>query len=151
MMRRKYFVRFLLSGLIVALVMGSIRYSEAQGTTDGTMAGTVLDTNGAVVGAARVNARNNATAQAFVSQSGDNGAFRINNVPVGIYTVTIEAQGFKRYSNPNVEVQLNRVTDVNAVLEPGAVTETVTVTGAAAAELIETTTSQLGKSFEERK
>ena len=96
-------------------------------------------------------AKNAATGQTLTATTEDNGSFRFSNVPVGTYTVTIEAQNFKTYSNPDVQVQLNRVTDVNAVLEPGAVTEVVTVTGGAAAELVETTTSQLGKSFEDRK
>src|SRR5262249_53530805 len=69
----------------------------------------------------------------------------------GTYTLTISAQNFKTYSNADVQVQLNRVTDVNATLEPGAVSEIVNVTAGASSDLVETTTSQLGKSFEERK
>src|SRR5687767_12442265 len=88
----------------------------AQGTTDGTIAGIVADPQGAVISGAKVTAKNNATGQSFNATSGDNGAFRINNVPVGLYAVTIEIENFKKYSNPNVQVQLNRLTDVNAVL-----------------------------------
>src|SRR5262249_12645170 len=69
----------------------------------------------------------------------------------GTYTLTISAQNFKTYSNADVQVQLNRVTDVNATLEPGAVSEIVNVTAGASSDLVETTTSQLGKSFEDRK
>ncbi|HSE97035.1 MAG TPA: TonB-dependent receptor [Blastocatellia bacterium] len=138
------FVSFALMLVMVAPVF-------AQGTTDGTIAGTASDPQGAVISGAKVTARNNATGQVLTTTSSDAGTFRINNVPVGIYTVNIEVANFKTYSNPDVQVQLNRVTDVNAVLEPGAVSEVVTVTGGAAAELVETTTSQLGKSFEDRK
>src|SRR5713226_405878 len=123
----------------------------AQGTTDGTLAGTVSDPQGGVVVGAKVTAKSKTTGQTLHATTGDNGTFRINNVQVGIYTVTIEAQNFKTYSNADVQVQLNRVTDLNATLEPGAVSETVNVTAGATAELVETTTSQLGKSFEDRK
>ena len=122
----------------------------AQGTTDGSIAGTVADQQGAVVGGAKVTVKNNGTGQTFTATASDTGTFRINNVPVGLYTVTIEGQNFKTYSNADVQVQLNRVTDVNATLTPGVVSEVINVTAGAAAELVETTTSQLGKSFETR-
>ena len=137
--------------LVFLLVLQMVSPVFAQGTTDGTIAGTVQDPQGAVVAGAKVTARNNATAQTFTTQTADNGSFRINNVPVGSYTLTIEAASFKTYSNPEIQVQLNKVTDLVASLEPGAVSEVVTVTGGAAAELVETTTSQLGKNFEDRK
>ncbi len=139
--------------LLVTLALTLTIWSPvfAQGTTDGTIAGTVADPQGAVISGAKVTAKHNATGQSFNATTGDNGAFRINNVPVGIYAVTIEIENFKKYSNPNVQVQLNRLTDVNAVLEAGAVSEVVTVTAGAAAELVEKTSSQLGKSFEDRK
>jgi hypothetical protein len=123
----------------------------AQGTTDGTIAGTVADAQGAVIGGAKVTAKNLATGQNFNVNTAENGTFRINNVPVGNYALTIEIENFKKYANPNLQVQLNRVTDVSAVLEAGAVSETVTVTAGGAAELVEKTSSQLGKSFEDRK
>src|SRR6185295_931589 len=135
-------VSLLLSGMTAPIF--------AQGTTDGSIAGTVVDAQGAVVAGAKVTAKNNATGQMLTATAEDNGAFRINNVPVGIYTVTIEATNFKVYSNADVQVQLNRVTDVNATLTPGAMTEVINVAAGAAAELVETTTSQLGKSFESR-
>ena len=133
---------FVLSSLSLAPVL-------AQGT-DGTIAGTITDPQGGVVVGAKVIAKNKATAQTFNATTSDNGAFRISNVPVGEYTVTIEAPNFKTASAA-VKVELNRVTDVNTSLQPGAVSETVTVTAGATAELVETTTSQLGKSFEDRK
>jgi hypothetical protein len=133
------------------LMLAMVAPVFAQGTTDGTIAGVATDAQGAVISGAKVTAKNAATGQTLNATTEDNGSFRFSNLPVGTYTVTIEAQNFKTYSNPDVQVQLNRVTDVNAVLEPGAVSEVVTVTGGAAAELVETTTSQLGKSFEDRK
>src|SRR5262245_48802772 len=137
--------------LCLALTVTMIMPALAQGRTDGTVAGTIADQQGAVIPDAKVTARNLATGKIFTAKAEDNGTFRFNNVPVGNYEVTIEAANFKKYVNPNVQVQLNRVTDVNVVLQPGAVSETVTVTAGAAAELVETTTSQLGKSFEDRK
>jgi hypothetical protein len=148
-MRRSF--KRLNRALVFLLTLAMVSPVFAQGTTDGTIAGTVQDQQGAVLAGAKVTAKNNATAQTFTTQTSDNGTFRLNNVPVGVYTLTVEASSFKTYSNPEIQVQLNRVTDLVANLEPGAVSEVVTVTGGAAAELVETTTSQLGKNFEDRK
>ncbi len=148
---RQSVIRGVHAVLSITLVLAMVLPSFAQGTTDGTIAGTLQDQQGAVITAAKVTAKNNATNQTFQTQTADNGTFRFNNVPVGFYTVTIEVENFKSYSNTNVQVQLNRVTDINVTLEAGAVSEVVTVTTGAAAELVETTTSQLGKSFDERK
>ena len=123
-----------------ALMLALLSPALAQGTTDGTIAGTVYDQQGAVISGAKVTVKNAATNQTFTAQTSDNGAFRINNVPVGVYSIKIEVENFKAYSNPSVAVQLNRVTDVNVTLEPGAVSEVVTVTAGAAAELVETST-----------
>ncbi|MBI3649955.1 MAG: TonB-dependent receptor [Acidobacteria bacterium] len=142
-----------LTSLVLTIALMAALWSPvfAQGTTDGTIAGTVADAQGAVISGAKVTAKNTATGQLFTVNTADNGTFRINNVPVGAYDLTIEIANFKKYANPNVQVQLNRVTDVSAILEAGAVSETVTITAGAAAELVEKTSSQLGKSFEERK
>src|SRR5262245_3244684 len=113
--------------LAVFLLLTSFTPVFAQGTTDGTIAGTVTDQTGGVVVGAKVSAKNKATSQTLEATTGDNGTFRINNVPVGQYTVTITAPNFKTAS-ADVSVTLNRVTDVNTALQPGAVSETVTVT-----------------------
>jgi hypothetical protein len=53
-------------------------------------------------------------------------------VPPGIYMVKVEAQGFKLTELPRVEVYTNRTSTAGVMLQPGAVSETVTVTAEAA-------------------
>src|SRR5215471_20322928 len=118
----------MLALLLLGLSPGSITTAYVQGTTDGSIAGTVVDLQGAVIPGAKVVVKSKTTGQTYNATVMDNGTFRINNVQVGTYTVTISAQNFKTYSNADVQVQLNRVTDVNATLEAGAVSETVNVT-----------------------
>jgi hypothetical protein len=133
--------------LALVLTLPTVPNAKAQGASDGSLAGVVNDPSGAVVAGAKVTARNNATGQTLNATTSDVGSFRINNAPVGTYTVTVEAANFKKYINSEVAVNLNRVTDLTVALEPGRITEEVNVTGASS-ELIETTTSQLGKSFD---
>jgi hypothetical protein len=137
---------FQVFSLLLALAL-TMANAKAQGASDGNLAGLVNDPSGAVVAGAKITARNNATGQTLNATTSDVGSFRINNAPVGSYTVTVEAANFKKYVNSEVAVNLNRVTDLTVVLEPGQITEQVNVTGGSS-ELIEKTTSQLGKSFE---
>ncbi|HKG20446.1 MAG TPA: carboxypeptidase-like regulatory domain-containing protein, partial [Blastocatellia bacterium] len=145
-MKRGYFQGLSLAFALVLAVFAAPQ-ARAQGTSDGSLAGVVNDASGAVIAGARVSVRNNSTGQTLNSTSNDEGSFRFNNLPVGTYTVTIEAPNFKRFVNNGVAVNLNRVTDLTIPLEPGQITEQVTVTGGSS-ELIERSTSQLGKSFE---
>src|SRR6266496_1888163 len=85
--------------LLAVFVLSSLSLAPvfAQGT-DGTISGTVTDQTGAVVPNAKVTAKNKSTSQTFSATGADNGTFRINNVPVGEYTVTIEVANFKTAS-----------------------------------------------------
>jgi hypothetical protein len=67
----------------------------------------------------------------------------------GDYSITIEANNFKKSTLNQVRVELNQVTDVPVQLEVGLATEVVEVS-AAGAELVDTSTSSLTKSFSER-
>jgi len=63
--------------------------------------------------------------------------------------VTVEATSFKTLTLSDVKVQLNKINDLSAQLTIGAIGETVTVTSGGA-ELVDTTTANLSKSFSER-
>jgi len=112
--------------------------------------GTVTDPNGAVVAGADVTITKKSTGISSSTRSGDQGEFQFNNLPVGDdYTLAIKAANFKGLSLTNVRVELNQTTDVPAALQVGAVGEVVEVT-AGGAELVDTTTANLAKSFDSR-
>ena len=71
------------------------------------------------------------------------GRYILTNVPPGVYTVTAEARGFKKYVREGVSVQINQDVTLNVALEVGELTESVTVTGEAT--LLEANTSAVGK------
>ncbi|HSE96867.1 MAG TPA: carboxypeptidase-like regulatory domain-containing protein, partial [Blastocatellia bacterium] len=100
----------------------------AQATT-GSIRGTVSDQTGAVVPGATIVAKNQATgvdSPAFKS-SGD-GIYNIPNLIPGKYTLTVEAPNFKRGAYTDIEVKLGEIATIDAILQPGGITETVTVT-----------------------
>jgi hypothetical protein len=60
------------------------------------------------------------------------GAYQFPNTIPGIYTLTVEAPGFSRYVQADIQVTINTVSRVNVRLQIGSLTETVSVIGSAA-------------------
>lgn len=101
--------------------------SAAQLTT-ATLVGTITDQTGAVVSGATVSVVNVDTQ--FTSQTVSNGSgdYRIDLLPIGTYTMTVQSPGFKKYVQANIALSVNQVASVGAVLQPGGSQETLTVT-----------------------
>ncbi|HEX8097912.1 MAG TPA: carboxypeptidase-like regulatory domain-containing protein, partial [Pyrinomonadaceae bacterium] len=118
--------RFILAALALCLLATS---AFAQSNT-GNLVGTVSDPSGAIPGAT-VTAKDNATNKERTVQASNDGAFTIPQLDVGTYTVTITAPGHKSFTAQQVKIDVNRDYTLNATLEAGAVTETVTVVAGA--------------------
>lgn len=119
-----------------------------QGTTS-RVTGTVLDQNGGTVVGATVTLTNEATGISFTTQTNENGTYGFDLVQAGNYSITIEKQGFKRVLSKGNALNVNQPTTVNASLEPGGVSETVTVS--ASAEQVQTSTSgNIGSTIEQK-
>src|SRR3954467_9009661 len=97
--------------------------------------GTVTDQSGAVVPAATLTLRNNETGRTQTAQSGDEGFYRISELPPGTYTLTVEKAGFRKTTFENVTVNAEQVQGLDVALTAGEVAETVTVTSESQAEL----------------
>jgi outer membrane receptor protein involved in Fe transport len=111
----------------------------------GDISGTVQDTTGAVVKDAKVTATNYATGETRSATTSDSGFYRILELPPGKYKVTAIAPGFKT-STRDAQVGLSLVTQSDFQLQPGQVSETIEVEGAA--PLVETTEDRLSTLFE---
>ncbi|MBM3769434.1 MAG: hypothetical protein FJW32_28995, partial [Acidobacteria bacterium] len=120
----------------------------SQGTTS-RLVGVVTDTTGASVSGAQVRLTNEGTNVTFLANTAENGAYGFEAVQSGTYTVSIEANGFKKFSAKGNRVTIGQPTTVNVTLQLGTVTETIEVSGAA--ELVQTSTSgNHGQVLEER-
>jgi len=110
----------------------------------------ITDPNGAAVADAKVTITKKSTNAATTTQTSSAGQFEFSNLLLGDdYSVTIEATNFKTLTLSDVKVQLNKINDLSAQLTLGGIGETVTVTSGGA-ELVDTTTANLSKSFSER-
>ena len=94
--------------------------------------GTVRDATGAPVAKASITLLNQETGIQAVTTTSDNGEYDFFNVKVGRYTVTVEKTGFSKFTTPDVIVNVEARQRVDAQLQVGVVTNSVTVQSAAA-------------------
>ena len=135
------------SVLLLALCLwASHGYAQA---ISGSVVVTVQDQTGAVVPSAKVTLTNKQTGTTLSGSATAAGLARFPIVDVGNWTVTVEAANFKKFAGA-AAVSLNATADVLAKLEVGAVSQTVEVAGAVES-LVETTASQLSKTFDSQK
>jgi len=115
--------------LIVAVfAMAQIAFAQ---TDRGTITGTVSDPTGAVIPGAQVVATNVSSGTHSETTSTATGDYTIPSLIAGTYTVTVEANGFKKSTATDVVVQVANTARVDAKLEVGAATESISVTGEA--------------------
>jgi hypothetical protein len=112
---------------------------------DGTLRVTVTDKSGATIEDARVIVTNQATNVPKTATASSAGTYVFPDLTVGIYTVTVEKDGFRKAVVKDIQVESNQVAEANAMLEVGDVSATVEVE--AGAELVKTESSELGATF----
>src|SRR5687767_13855835 len=127
---------------IVTLFMTTV-----QAQVLGSIAGTVRDSAGAVVPGASVTVKGEA-GQDFTATTNSDGVYNIPAVSAGFYTVTVTAPNFKTSVIQNVKVDVATPATVDAMLEAGAVNETVVVTSGA--EVLQTQTATVGTNIQGR-
>src|SRR5213075_50451 len=123
MIPRKIFAMFAL-----AVMFAALGYSQA---VNATMLGSVTDSSGAVIANAKVTITEGSTGVSRSTTTNESGNYTFPNVSPGTYVVTIEQTGFKKESRTGVAVDVNTTARVDMRLQPGSVSETIEVTGAA--------------------
>ncbi len=137
-------------GLCVAALLAVILIAPAAfgQAIDGDVVGTIYDATGAAVPNAHVTLENVATGVRKSATTGGEGTYRVSNVLIGSYTVTVGAAGFAGAVVNKAQVDLNKVTTVNVPLHLATVKADVTVVEAPM--LLDTTTAQIGIDFSDR-
>src|SRR5947209_10491102 len=118
--------------------------AAAQVTT-GNITGRVADAQGNVVPNASVTARNKATGRSRTTTTNEVGEYTLADLPAGTYELSVEAKGFSKALLSEMELNVGATVTQNFDLKPGELSETVQVTSEAA--LVQTTTSELGRSI----
>jgi hypothetical protein len=113
--------------------------------TSATLVGSVLDSSGRSVPNASITATETRTGVARSTTSTGEGVYNLPYLTPGIYRVEITAAGFKKAIREAVELGVSSTVRVDATLEPGAVTESVTVNAEAPA--LQTDRAEVARSF----
>src|ERR1700756_4268463 len=95
---------------------------------NGTITGTVTDASGASVGGASVVVTNTDTGVQTPTVSTQTGAYSAVNLPIGAYSVTVSAPGFKQYIRRGLDIAAAQTLEINVSLEVGQTSDSVTVT-----------------------
>ena len=96
--------------------------------TLGSINGTVTDISGATVAGAPVVFTNTDTGLARTVKTSGSGAYAVQNLPIGAYTISVSQAGFETEKLDGIAVQENRTSTVNIQLKPGSTSESVEVT-----------------------
>lgn len=99
----------------------------------GTISGIVKDSTGALVPGAEVTVTNAGTNATFSALSDAAGVYTVRALPIGVYNLTAELRGFKKFESRAIRVQVNEVARVDIALSVGEATETIVVSSEVAA------------------
>src|ERR1700730_9411677 len=114
-------------------------------TTSG-LTGTVTDLSGAAMPGAKVTLTSTETGTQRESTSNEAGTYEFTALQPGSYTLTFQKQGFAQVTSAAIRLEVNQVARLDVSMHPGAVSENIQVTAAAA--LLESSNSQIGQVIE---
>jgi hypothetical protein len=130
-------------GLLAAFNLISFAASKS------TIVGTVHDASGAVVANATVTVKNESTNFSREITTNEEGDYVATSLDPGMYSVTAQASGFKRYVRTGLELRVDQRLRADVSLTIGEVTEQVQVSGQA--PLVESETSSIGQVIDREK
>ena len=110
---------------------GTAGTAWAQIGATGRLEGAVLDQNGAAIMGAAVVATQVGTGTRRETTTDEAGRYSLAALPVGEYSVVVEAQGFQQYVRSGVHVEASVTGTINLTLNVGAITQSITVTESA--------------------
>ncbi len=116
--------------------------SLLQAQAVGRIWGTVSDQSGAVVPRANITVVEQSTGLKYSTLTTDAGNYSLTPLPIGTYTLTGEASGFKVATITGVTLQVSQQREVNFTLALAASTQRVTIS--AAPPLLDTSNATLG-------
>src|SRR5215831_6355631 len=130
----------------VAVVLSLVVPEGFAQTTDSNLVGVVLDATDAAIQNATVEIQNVATGVKSTTKSGADGQYRFNNIPVGLYNLSVTAGGFATSNLKGLSLELNKTATANVTMQVGTVATALEVSEAGVT--IDTTTAQVGSTYE---
>ncbi len=129
--------------IAVCCTAASLLYAQSD---TAQLSGFVRDASGAVIPNAGVTIRNEATGLERRTTTNETGYYVVSSLPPGFYTVSVEAEGFKKYIKTQNKLDANIATTVDATLDIGTLAETIEVVAQVAQ--VQSETATVGKLIE---
>ena len=107
--------------LLLLLGLGAELRADVTGSIDGI----VKDASGAVAVNIELTVVNTGTNAVFHAATDSTGAYFIRELPVGVYQLSVEPKGFKKFVANDLRVQVNESVRVDITLQVGDVAQTV--------------------------
>jgi hypothetical protein len=108
--------RYRVTLLLTGLVLLASRF-QIQAQTTATIYETVNDVRGAPVPNARITATNLATNVARKHTTAQDGSYSLTFMPLGTYKVEVDSDGFKKFEQTGIVLDVNRNARVDAILQ----------------------------------
>jgi hypothetical protein len=118
---------------LVVLAVLALSFAAFGQVQNGQFEGTVTDPSGAAIANAKVTVSSAATGLTLSATTSNSGAYVVKEIPPGTYKVEVEATGFKKLENNAITANAGTISRVDAKLQLGKASETVEVSGEAAA------------------
>ena len=139
-------IRRISSSLIPGLFVATTAWAQLASQT--ALVGTVTDSGGLAVLGAQVVAVNAGTKDTYQATTNRDGYYQIQFPRPGKYEITVSMAGFSTFRTSGVEVATNQVTRANAVLQVGALTDSVIVE--AKSQVLDTDRATVSQTIGER-
>ena len=128
---------------VVVCVVALFCVQATFGQATGSIQGTVTDKSGSAIVGATVKVTSQNTGAAREATTDDSGHYVIALLPVSIYTIRVEYQGFQTTETKDIKLQVDEQRELDFSLAPASVTTAVEVSANAVA--VETSNPTLGQ------
>src|SRR5579885_772179 len=132
-------ILFVVAAFLAALCISPASFGQAIGS----FSGTITDKTGAAIAGADVKVTSQATGSVRETKTDETGHYIVNYLPVGVYTIRVEFQGFQPGESRDQKLQVDESRELDFSLSPASVSSTVEVVADAVA--VTTTNPTLGQ------
>jgi len=140
----KFSIRMLVPILLCLFAMGHLALAQV---TNASLTGLVTDSNGAALPGVQIHVQNTDTNFVQSAETNGSGVYLVTPLNPGPYKVTAEKTGFRKLVQSGITLTVDQAATLNLSLQVGSETQIITVT--ADAELINTTTAEIGTTVNE--
>jgi Carboxypeptidase regulatory-like domain/TonB dependent receptor len=130
-------------GTFVRILLGAVVMSAGVWAQTSQMNGIVRDASGSVIPGAAVKVTQTATGVVRATTTGVDGGYVLTNLPVGPYLLEVTKEGFSKYAQMGIVLEVDTAPTIDVAMKVGSVNEQVTVEAAALA--VEARSTSIGQ------